>query len=1061
MKKFLAILLVMLMMLACMPTASAAEIRYIKRNSEIYKEIGGEPYVTSRSHTIYINDSITDADGNAWYEFEFSWWDLLWYGKYIDGYKYILVENTTDKEPDDQPEVPDDEVLDVVETVTYEAKTETASVDISAVKGAFPEGTEIIVKDTTVSESEVRSAIADYCSDSVLGFFALDISFTNDAQPSSNVVLSLGFPDSVVPEGANKVIILHFGEKTEVVGSKYLYEDAESHSVSVGVSGFSSYAAVFVNGKYSSQKMSDVLKNNSRYSIAEFPVDIFNYDPVGINTALDSLAQGENAGFHFTGYGVTKWGSNSGINNSESTFAKQGILEDKLVNGLPDIKYIADKADGKDAGIETGKLLFDANTTNDAKEIYNDIPFEFIYDKNTGYYVYKSSANHAQMNTVDGKKKIELYADTLSTQNKYIEWNDGSLTYCVDANKKDYVRDFTSIDKPNTVNKNGNNVSFKATVSDSDSSDRLDPWVSFVVNNVDASTVGQIYVKANIPASVGTKEFKLYFITDEDTTWDEAKTLGKIDYTPNGDYIEFVIDTSENAKWTGTITGIRIDLFDTSNVDMITQSYTIEISQICFIQKGYNEYATRGGYYPFSEIEDSYPGNNTAFNMTSWETVINDDKPTNYTASRAIYNPSPAVTSDLYNELAYGTVMEFDFYIPVSHKVNGNDLTYYFSGDDDLWVFVDNQLVLDIGGGHGAITGSVNFTNGNWEVEKAVTVTGYNSGAVAANAAKKDDKISDELFTAGKHTMKIFYLERGGSVSNCFMKFNLPQTPTGSVEVTKEVKVVDDAGNEVASPYMGILEKEVFEFTIETQDVGANSQETSPTPYVGKCYVTSGGKTEDVDITDGKFTLKDGERASFIINENYEVTVTETTHDVYKYTHVSTTVNNNNGCSAVLTTEENKTQVFTFVNNYKEALGDLKITKSGIDDLDNHAKDGVNEEEFQSTIYTVAGADEANSNFSLTVAILGNGSVIIKDLPVGNYTVMEDTTWSWRYETVKIEDEDNAGNVVNNNNVITTAVDANGNTVKFTNTRQNDLWLSGDNHKENQFEINTVNTVQE
>ena len=180
----------------------------------------------------------------------------------------------------------------------------------------------------------------------------------------------------------------------------------------------SSYVKTHFDNEYESIKMSEILEGNDKYSIETLEVDLFDYEPVAINDTLNSVTSDSN-GFHFTGYGITGMESNSGINNSEAQHAKQGILEDRLSDdGLPVVKYL----NGEDAGIETGKVLFsDTEYSGDSygKTIYKDIPFEVIYNSDTGYYEYRSSANHAQVN--ESKTRIELYDDTLSTQNKYIK----------------------------------------------------------------------------------------------------------------------------------------------------------------------------------------------------------------------------------------------------------------------------------------------------------------------------------------------------------------------------------------------------------------------------------------------------------------------------------------------------------------------------------------------------------------------------------------------------------------------------------------------------------------
>lgn len=1022
---------------------------------------------------------------------------------------------------DTQPDIDSGLNKEYVNYSSAAASGTAASID--APKGAFPEGTIVTVNDVTVTPAEVQSVI----SDDIKGIVAVDIDF-GGAQPSEKVVVRMKIPKDKIPADANMVHIVHMAASGPEISSTSYLSSGEGATIAFTANGFSSYAAVFVNGKYSSQKMSAFLAGNDRndrYSIANFNVDLFNYDPVTINNALDSLTS-DKKGFHFTGYSVPNCESNNGINNSNADFAKQGILETDLVGGFPVIKHL----NGKDAGLNTGKLLFSASDYTDKKVTYNDIPFEIIYDENTGFYEYKSSANHAQLNSAGNK--IELYADTLSTQNNYV-WT-ADLSTAAGAN-----------DLTNAV---ASTNSYRATAINTASNTRLDPYVEFPVSDIAAKNVDQIYVRAKVPASVGSNKFQLFFKATDGTNtygWDEHYSFGnasysrEIPYTANGDWIEFVIDTSDNATYWNdnlTITHIRVDLFDDDKGTLDSAgSYPIEIAQISFIQQS-DVYATRGGFYPFSQIEDSYPGNNTQFSYSFWSELMQKDGIAQALATRSIFNPVPTGTA-LNEELCYGMVMEFDFYLPVNK--DGKDFTYYFNGDDDLWVFVDNKLALDIGGGHGAITGTLNFTNGAVNVANAVTVTGYDSGA-NTTASAKSANMSAAQIAPGKHTMKIFYLERGGSVSNCFMKFNLPQTPQGSVSVTKNV--VESAGASLEA-----LSEEAFEFKIELQNKGAGAVDfAQKAPLTNKeFYIVNTDNTTINRKTDanGKFTLKHGQKAIFEIAENYDVTVTETKKDVAGYEYVSTTVNDAEKLALTQLTKENQEIVFDFENTYTEKqvtlkyipvnpdgcpadklgsveltgntssrnttgveetigmrlgvavgstatgnevlkfigwysdpecenlisadaafmptkvagsdlwaeatyyakfeykFGDLKVIKTGIQDVDHDGKLATAEEK-QSSLFRVSGTSYSGQAIDMTVVIVGTDFTTIRDLPVGVYTVTEITDWSWRY----------APNPASYEVVVT----ENGSTVTFTNSRQKTLWLSGDNWIQNLLSMNAI-----
>lgn len=63
-------------------------------------------------------------------------------------------------------------------------------------------------------------------------------------------------------------------------------------------------------------------------------------------------------------------------------------------------------------------------------------------------------------------------------------------------------------------------------------------------------------------------------------------------------------------------------------------------------------------------------------------------------------------------DLWFGMTMEFDFYMPAGGQIGGEDMVFQFLGDDDVFVYIDDVLVLDIGGTHAANSGSVNFATG-------------------------------------------------------------------------------------------------------------------------------------------------------------------------------------------------------------------------------------------------------------------------------------------------------------------------------------------------------------
>lgn len=134
-------------------------------------------------------------------------------------------------------------------------------------------------------------------------------------------------------------------------------------------------------------------------------------------------------------------------------------------------------------------------------------------------------------------------------------------------------------------------------------------------------------------------------------------------------------------------------------------------------------------------------------------------------------------------DLWFGMSMSFDFVMPEGGQIktaNGNkqDMIFEFSGDDDVYVFVDDRLVLQLGGYHGAWTGSINFNTGTVQ-----TTTDKTQQVQSQDLWNNNEKFEDY----STHNFKFFYLERGGDISNCKIKFNLQSIPENSLQIAKNV----------------------------------------------------------------------------------------------------------------------------------------------------------------------------------------------------------------------------------------------------------------------------------
>ena len=142
-----------------------------------------------------------------------------------------------------------------------------------------------------------------------------------------------------------------------------------------------------------------------------------------------------------------------------------------------------------------------------------------------------------------------------------------------------------------------------------------------------------------------------------------------------------------------------------------------------------------------------------------------DDANTNYffgiRSDIEFFLPNDSGTQDEYGN--YGNI-----------STRGEHMVFDFHGDDDVWVFIDGELVLDIGGLHGIMHGNIDFSTG--------TVTSGRDGV--AEVTRTFQEILGHNIEDGTHTMQVYYMERGSSQSNCAIYFNI--APRYDLEITKE-----------------------------------------------------------------------------------------------------------------------------------------------------------------------------------------------------------------------------------------------------------------------------------
>lgn len=239
-----------------------------------------------------------------------------------------------------------------------------------------------------------------------------------------------------------------------------------------------------------------------------------------------------------------------------------------------------------------------------------------------------------------------------------------------------------------------------------------------------------------------------------------------------------------------------------------------------------------------------------------------------------------AATASNYN-YGFGAKLQFDFTLTDDGKVQVGDspndkvpIKFFFSGDDDVWVYIDGQLVLDVGGAHGKASGLLEFD----EQGDKNTVTSYISDIKASNNTiyegctpakqvtfngkpytfnhKSKDVITYEKGTT--HTLTMFYMERGMWESNMAVAFNFPDHNELQVEKQVDLSGVDKDFRDC------FKDKKIFDFTIQNL---ATHYGTKPAvrPGTGSVENKVLNLTADADVESIHPATKDSEDYIFAL----------------------------------------------------------------------------------------------------------------------------------------------------------------------------------------------------
>lgn len=342
----------------------------------------------------------------------------------------------------------------------------------------------------------------------------------------------------------------------------------------------------------------------------------------------------------------------------------------------------------------------------------------------------------------------------------------------------------------------------------------------------------------------------------------------------------------------------------------------------------------------------------------------------------------------------FGMTMSAKFIQPKDGKIKDKNMVFEFSGDDDVWVYIDGVLVLDIGGIHNAASGSINFADGTVKVGNKDTNLKklFNDAKIEGDFVSEKNIFKD--YTA--HTINFYYLERGEGDSNCKLKFNLPTVPKKSVTVEKQLSNTDKEKYADVEFKFQLLVKDAKEKYVPLNTKGILSD--------GKDVEF---KTETINNVSyaNVFTLTPDQYATFSgleENKNYKVQELDVSDDKYDRVLINGENAENQNGNVISSEATVGSRPWVTVTNVLASVAELDFKKVN---TKGEALSGAG--------FTLTSQDDNPKTYT---AESGNDGIIKFDnLPLGTYTLTE-TTVPKNYENrntwiVKVE-KDEAGTVV-------------------------------------------------
>ena len=679
---------------------------------------------------------------------------------------------------------------------TFDGSDGNVLVHAEAPEGALPEGTEMTV--TAVSDRKTISNIRDAMEepDRVSEVHAVDITFKNAAGEAVEPLLPITVTMSAEPkkETDRDPVVVHmdddgYAEQVEDAAPAGMTEDAaEGEAAQAEETGAPSDPASTETTKEAAgaTEMTFEASSFSVYALV-YTVD-FTYDgykisiPGGSSILFSKLAEelalGEKLGngafsteeiekIEFTNpdlVRLTRIEKDTNVNDL-LTWMQDNGTETWLADGV--IRWTGEEKEGE----------FPAET--DVEQMDNDAPV---------------SAGDWMLTSLEAFSSEETLTIVMKNGDRFVvgvtdlDTNQNGVKPSEVTDKVDTVKEgikITMFDYGPEKLDNVNNT-YNSTDNSGINKNHTLKFYSYGTNgNTVNNFTGGAYAMQGVVKStlddngypvVSTSNESLQYLFDADTS-----ANGKTVVSSNANYL--FRRTNERGK----------ELFYDSDLNYAyLNGDNFKIYNDTYVEEG-ADYANpfRIGFFPYNDYDNRYHcihGNNFNWGCTGSKDWRVRDQVGHYNHH-------------------FGMKVEGNFYMTDDKKVTNDDgskqdMVFKFSGDDDMWVFIDGVLVLDIGGIHNPVSGEINFTTGQVTVSDVKTANGGSAYALGANTtiaeafnkaaanSGKDLKWDDSPLS--QHDIKIFYMERGGMYSNLAITMNLPTFPEPKEVVFDKV----DAGTD-------------------------------------------------------------------------------------------------------------------------------------------------------------------------------------------------------------------------------------------------------------------------